>query len=71
MIPFMWVITFVVALIPGGLVGWMTAVQWALLGASSVAAAFIASRIVFNSADQTTNYHLENLSTFLPPITYP
>jgi hypothetical protein len=75
MILFMWVIIFVVALIPGGLVGWMiglipapTALQWALLGGSSVAAAFIASRMIFNSADLTTNYHLENLTMFLPPI---
>jgi hypothetical protein len=73
MILFMWVIIFVVAFIPGGLVGWMiglipapTALHWALLAGGSVAAAFVASRMISNSAD--LHYHFENLVMLWPPI---
>jgi hypothetical protein len=75
MILFMWVIIFVVALIPGGLVGWLiglipapAGLQWLLLVGGSVAAAFVASRMIYSSPDLTTKSHLENLTMFLPPI---
>jgi hypothetical protein len=74
MILFMWVIIFVVAFIPGGLVGWLiglipapAGLHWTLVVGGSVAAAFMASRVI-HGADLTTNYHLENLTMFWPPI---
>ena len=75
MILFMWIIIFVAAFIPGGLVGWLvgqipfpTGLCLVLLIGGSIAAGLVASRTIFHSADLTTNHHLENLIMFLPPI---
>ncbi|MGQ0683409.1 hypothetical protein [Bradyrhizobium sp.] len=75
MILFMWAIIFAVAVIPGGLIGWLvgktplpTLLCMAVLVGGSMAVGFAASLRIFNQSDMTAKYHSENLIMFAPPI---
>lgn len=75
MILFMWGMIFMVALIPGGLIGWLvgktslpTLLCALLLAGGSALLELSASKLIFKSSDLSIHYHVENVVVFSPPI---
>ncbi|QND70750.1 hypothetical protein [Tardiphaga robiniae] len=76
MVLLVWGIFLMIALIPGGIVGWLIGriplpVGWCVLLALGVsgAAGFVVSNMRMSSPNATAKYHFENaISLFGPPI---
>jgi hypothetical protein len=73
MILFMWGMIFLVAVIPGAIVGWLigkiplpTSVSVVLVIGVCIGAGLVAS--MYTSPGASLKYHFESLAMFLPPI---
>jgi hypothetical protein len=75
MILFMWAMIFMVAVLPGGIVGWLvgklpvsTPLCVAFSAGGSVVLGLVASKRLNSGDDLQIHYHVENLVMFWPPI---
>lgn len=70
-----WGIFFIIALIPGGIAGWLIgklpiAIGWTILLSVIVSGliGFVVELIMSTDSSATTKRHLESMLTFAPPI---